>query len=401
MVSRVPPRLQPHSREKLPWAPADSGVKLVHDYEAAVPASLASQQLHLDAETASMCQEARLAVAVLDRSPATSRPGVAAILALAEASASYLIDGHIATPTQVAAAAAGQPTTRAARTIHSARTNLLAHINASRRAVTLGSVSLAYSPPRRMASGHRVGAAYRGVQTWQGGTDLWPDGADYVPPHPARVPALMDDLIAFAARHDLDPVTQAAITHAQLRSIEPFPQSNDQVARSLINGVFRSRRATERSIVPISAALSRNILRYNGAWRSFRDGDATPMVEMVADATLRAADAASRLAETVALLPAQWHEAARPRRGSAAHALIDVLVDNPTVSAQRVQDLTGASQASAYDAIARLAESGVLTRVSPTRRDTAWAALDIFNAAHGVVSELAGAWAVTPQRVRS
>lgn len=397
----MPPRLQPHSRERLPWAPADSGVKLVHDYEAAVPASLASQRLHMEAATASMCQEARLAVAILDRSPATNRPGVAAILALAEASASYLIDGHIAAPTQVAAAAAGQPTTRAARSIHSARNNLLAHINASRRAVTLGSVSLAYSPPRRMASGHRVGAAYRGVQTWQGGTDLWPDGADYVPPHPARVPALMDDLIAFAARHDLDPVTQAAIAHAQLRSIEPFPQSNDQVARSLINGVFRSRRATERSIVPISAALSRNILRYNGAWRSFRDGDATPMVEMVADATLRAADAASRLAETVALLPAQWHEAARPRRGSAAHALIDVLVDNPTVSAQRVQDLTGASQASAYDAIARLAESGVLTRVSPTRRDTAWAALDIFNAAHGVVSELGGASAVTPQRVRS
>ena len=393
--------LRAHSREQLPWAPADSGVKVVHDYESSVPANLASQPLHVDAETASLCQDARLAVAVLDRSPAMQRPGVTAALTLAEAIASYLIDGDIAAPKQLAAAAMGQTTTRAARTIHSARTNLSAHIDASRRAVTLGSISLAYHPPRRMASGHRVGATYRRVQTWRGGTDLWPDGADYVPPHPARVPALMDDLVAFAARDDVDPITQAAIVHAQLRSIEPFPQSNDLVARSLINGVLRSRRATERAVVPISAALSGNNLRYNGSWRTFRDGDATPMVMMIAGATLRAAEAAGNLAAKIALLPAQWHEAARPRRGSAAHALIDVLVDNPTVDAQRVQELTGASQASAYDAIARLSEAGVLTRVSPTRRDTAWAALDIFDAAQGLVSELAGASAFKPQRVHA
>ncbi len=395
------PTLLPHSSERHPWAPADSGVKLVHDYEAAVPAPLASQQIHVDADVASLCQDARLALALLDRSPAMHQPGVVATLTLAEAIASSLIDGLVAIPRQLAAAAAIQPTSRSARTVHKAVSNLSAHLDASRRAVTLGSISLAYSPPRRMASGHQTGAAYRRVQTWRGGTDLWPDGADFVPPHPARIADLMDDLVAFVARGDLDPITQAAIAHGQVRSIEPFPESSDGVARSLINGIFRSRRAIERSVIPISAALAGNTLRYNGSWRTFREGDATPMVEMVAQATLRAADAAGRLATRVADLPEHWREVARPRRGSAAHALIDRLVANPTVNAQQVQDLTGASQASAYEAIARLAEAGVLARVSPTRRDTAWAAIDVFEAAQALVTELAGPAAAKQQRVRS
>lgn len=393
--------LLPHSRELLPWAPADAGVKLVHDYEATVPPPLTSQRLHIDADTASLCQEARLALAILDRSPVMHRPGVAGTLTVAEAIASSLVDGHIATSKQLAAAMGQQSTTRSARAIHQAATNLAAHVDASRRAVTLGSLSLAYGPPRRMASGHQKGAAYRSIQTWRGGTDLWPEGADYVPPHPARIATLMDDVVSFAARDDIDPVAQAAIAHGQLRSIEPFGHHNDHVARTLINGILRARRATERSVVPISAALASNSLRYNGSWRTFREGDATAMVEMVAHATIRAAEAAGHLAEHIAHLPEQWREAAHPRRGSAARALADVLPDNPVVNAQRVQDLTGASQASAYDAIARLAEAGVLTRVSPTRRDTAWAALDVFDAAQGLVSDLAGRTANTPPRPRS
>ena len=382
--------LPPHSLERLPWAPADAGVKFVHDFEASVPPQLAIQDLHLDATTAALCQDARLALAVLDRSAAVHRPGVVTTLVLTEATASCLVDGIVATPQQLAAAHAKQSATAAAKATANAAAHLAAHTDASHRAVTLGSIALAFSPPRRMASGHQIAAAYRRIQTWRGGTDLWPAGADYVPPHPARIASLMDDLVAFAAREDIDPIAQAAIVHAQLRSIEPFPHANDRVARALVNGMWRSRRATETSVVPISAALAANTLRYEGAWRTFRDGDATPMVELVAQAALRATDAVSRLASRIEQMPEKWRDAARPRKGSAANALIEVLAANPTVNAQGVQELTGASQASAYDAIARLAEAGVLARVSPTKRDTAWAAMDVFEASQNLIDELSG-----------
>ena len=103
--------------------------------------------------------------------------------------------------------------------------------------------------------------AYRTEQSWVGGTS--PRDAAYVPPPPALIEELMDDLIAFANDDTLDPVTQAALVHAQFESIHPYADGNGRIGRVLIGWVLarrldmRGAAAGERRHRPGSRGVSR------------------------------------------------------------------------------------------------------------------------------------------------
>src|SRR5439155_1398021 len=79
-----------------------------------------------------------------------------------------------------------------------------------------------------------------------------PGRADFVPPPPESVPALMDDLCAFVNRADLPAVVQAAVAHAQFETIHPFADGNGRVGRALIHVVLRRRGLAPRYVPPVS-----------------------------------------------------------------------------------------------------------------------------------------------------
>ena len=145
----------------------------------------------------------------------------------------------------------------------------------------------------------------------------------------------MDDLVEFCARTDVDPVTQASVAHAQLLSIQPFQDANGRAARTLINGVWRHRGLTRELVVPISAAIAGDRRRYDSAWCAYREGDADPMVSLVARHALRAAKEATASAD-------------------------------------------------------RLAHAGVLRRLTVSRRDTVWVVGDVIDEVDHVVARLSG-----------
>jgi Fic family protein len=64
-----------------------------------------------------------------------------------------------------------------------------------------------------------------------GGSSFGPHGADFVPPHHDRVPALMDDLVRFMRRTDLPLLAQTAVAHAHFETIHPFPDGNGRTGR--------------------------------------------------------------------------------------------------------------------------------------------------------------------------
>ena len=72
----------------------------------------------------------------------------------------------------------------------------------------------------------------RTVQNWIGGSDHHPLDADFVPPAPERVPALLDDLIAYLNGGGHSPIVQAALVHAQFEAIHPFTDGNGRVGRA-------------------------------------------------------------------------------------------------------------------------------------------------------------------------
>jgi hypothetical protein len=68
---------------------------------------------------------------------------------------------------------------------------------------------------------------YRRLQNWIGGAT--PREAAYVHPPAEHVSALMRDLLAVANAARLDPVTQAAVVHAQFEAIHPYGDGNGRL----------------------------------------------------------------------------------------------------------------------------------------------------------------------------
>lgn len=99
----------------------------------------------------------------------------------------------------------------------------------------------------------------RDAQNWIGGSQHTPRNALYVPPPPELVHDLLDDLIAFSNRDDLEPITQAALAHAQFESIHPFTDGNGRIGRALIGAILRRRGVTPRTGGPWDCARLRPV----------------------------------------------------------------------------------------------------------------------------------------------
>src|SRR5438105_1677041 len=121
----------------------------------------------------------------------------------------------------------------------------------------LGCEYEAYLPDRLSGRSFRLdGERLRSEQNWIGGSDFNPCSAEFVPPPPEEVAALLEDLCAFCNDASLPAVAQAAIAHAQFETIHPFVDGNGRTGRALIHVVLRRRDLVPRILPPISLVLS-------------------------------------------------------------------------------------------------------------------------------------------------
>jgi len=218
----------------------------------------------------------------------------------------------------------------------------------------------------------------RTMQNWVGGGDLSPHGALFVPPAPERVPGLVDDLVRFCNREDVDPVAQAAVAHAQFETVHPFTDGNGRTGRALVHVVLR-RRLARRTVVPVSTVLLADVQGYFAGLDDYRAGRLESWVTRFAAATSRAASAGLRLAVDLAALKERWRADVRPRRGSAVATLLDALLRQPVVDIEALRDLTGGvADKNIYAALDRLETAGVLTELSGAGRNRVWAALAVL-----------------------
>jgi Fic family protein len=226
----------------------------------------------------------------------------------------------------------------------------------------------------------QIAGNLREYQNWLGGNAFNPGRADFVPPRPERVKHLMDDLVAFVNRTDVAPVVQAAIAHAQFETIHPFADGNGRVGRALIHVVLRRRGLAPRYVPPVSLVLAADAKAYVGGLTSFREDRPADWILHFAQAIERAVAKASELAVRLADLQERWRErAGRPRRHSSAEALIVELPAHPIVTVATAQRFLGRSKQAVNEAIATLAEKGVLHAITLAKRNRAWEARDLFD----------------------
>ena len=226
-----------------------------------------------------------------------------------------------------------------------------------------------------------MAGAYRTEQSWVGGTS--PRDAAYVPPPPTLIEELMDDLIAFANDDTLDPVTQAAVVHAQFESIHPYGDGNGRIGRVLIGWVL-ARRLGIAVPPPVSVVIAHDPGGYLAGLTLFRMGQTDTWVEWMAGTLERSGAAADALMGRTEELVADWRRRLDGvRADAAARRVIDLLVEQPVLSAAVVADRLGVSARSGQTALATLATRGIVEpyrpeRVGPGRPTRYWAAHELI-----------------------
>jgi len=227
--------------------------------------------------------------------------------------------------------------------------------------------------------GERFAGLVRETQNWIGGEASSPANAEFVPPPPTEVPALLDDLATFINRDDLPAVLQAAIAHVQFETIHPFADGNGRVGRALIHVVLRRRGVITTFLPPVSLALAGQADAYVKGLTSFRYVREDDWFELFSSAVYRAAEASERFGQQVAELVETWHEqASRPRADSAAARLIEVLPSHPIVNLGKAMSLTGASDEAVLRAFKRLEDAGVIRQTTAGRRNRAFESVGLF-----------------------
>jgi Fic family protein len=247
---------------------------------------------------------------------------------------------------------------------------------------------------RRLLAGTRMeqhGGRLRSEQNWIGGSDFNPCSAEFVPPPPEEVAALLEDLCAFCNDASLPAVAQAAIAHAQFETIHPFVDGNGRTGRALIHVVLRRRGLAPRVIPPVSLVLATwardyvaglTATRYRGAAGSPAAHQAVNgWVGLFAAACRRSVADAEGYEQRIRSLQTEWRgRLGRVRAGSAAELLIDALPGAPILTVSGATELIRRSGQAVNEAIGRLAEAGVLRQITVGRRNRAFEAGDLIEA---------------------
>lgn len=333
-----------------------------------VPTRLADRDLTLDARSVAGAARAQAAVEHGAETMPEDCAALARLLLRAEGVASSFIEGVTAPVVDIVLAEADE----------SGAPSAAAWVAANLAAVT-EAIEAARSGPltidslcdwhRTLMTGSPTPAQHVGIlrseQGWIGGTS--PLDAHLVTPPPEEVPALVDDLIAYVKRDDVDPVSQAAVAHAQFEIIHPFADGNGRVGRVLIAWVL-VRRLSLVTPPPVSARIAANVGGYSSGLVLFRMGDHDAWVRWFADAVSGAGRAQQELIASVERLQREWRErlgepraeSRRVRSDAAAWRVLDLLPRRVVLTGPIVASELAIPLKSANAALRDLVDAGVV-----------------------------------------
>ena len=341
--------------------------------DAANPDPIATASFTFGERTTRRTEQAAAAVVLAGERAHGALEVAARLLLRSEGLASSAIEGLRATPAEVAVAGLEREAGRDADPVASWVADNVAVVNdalATRGELT-ESVLLRWHQ-RLMRSQTTIDArhvgVYRDTLGWIGGAD--PRVAVHVAAPPERIATLMADLLAFIGRDDLDPITQAAVAHAQFETIHPFADGNGRLGRVLIGWIL-TRRLRVTIPPPVSAQMARDIGGYQSGLTLFRQDLVEPWVVWFADAITAAATRSTDVLADVGALHDGWRARTVDLRiDSGARRLCEQLPGAPVLNAEIAATLLGISEQAARAALNQLADRGIITETAvaaPTR----------------------------------
>jgi len=374
-----------HGVETLPWRQQQRGGtradRMVSSVDASIPPMIAGMDYVPPMATIVMSEEALLAVAQADTDAEGHSAAMSRFMMRTESVASSKIERITADAVDYARALAGNRSNSSAMSMVAASRALhsLVTIVGDRGRFELEDLLEAH---HALMQDDVQEASYAGrlrdMQNWIGGSDFSPRDALHVPPAPERVPALMEDLLAYLNRTDVPVLTQAAIGHAQFESIHAFADGNGRIGRALVSAVFRRRGVTRNAVVPLASGLLAEREDYFASLGAYRRGNPVVLTDLFARSAQAAATCSRASIARIKALPDEWMAEMQPRAGSVIQTLIPAFYDHPVMTAAELEQRSSASAQATYTAIERLAGAGLVTEITGRKRDRVWVASELL-----------------------
>jgi len=337
----------------------------------------------LDPALAEYAAEVSTALGQLgERLRANPLPILYSTMIRSESIASSWIEGIRETPRAVAVAQIGD------EGASSSASQIVANVTAMREAIELlGAGSWEHEHIEQihhdLLPRHRRG--YRRDQVWVGGRHKL--NAQYTAPPPEKVQLYMDDLLAYANTSGDLPVIAAAIVHAQFETIHPFTDGNGRVGRALAHGVLKRAGLIDNGVIALSTAFRDDERGYVAALTSYRyDGDGrAPALNAYLERFLHyvatATAAADAYVDAALAIHSRWRTAvAGVRKDSSLHQAVDLVVENPVISASFLGERLGVSLVSSHKLVQKLVAAGIVVPATgrKLRRSALYQAEDIL-----------------------
>lgn len=373
----------PLSYETLQWTPSLDGSysrssRRGGPYRAAIPPAIADLHVTLPSEVYAAAEDASLAITRFDAELGGEIAPFSAVLLRSESAASSRIENLTASARSIAEAElpGGKGKANAEQ--------IVANTAAMTAAVELSDrvdadAILAMHAALMVGQSRQTPGQWRTEQVWIGGGSS-PLNATFVPPRHERVPAAIDDLIAFASRDDVALLAQIAVAHAHFETIHPFTDGNGRTGRALVQSMLRNKRLTRQVTVPVSAGLLADTDGYFASLTAYREGDLAPIVERFAHASERAVVNGRQLITELREIRARWNDRITARSDSAVWRVADLLTRRPVINGVLLRDELGISTDHPRRYIGPLSEAGIVVEFTDRARNRAWRAPEILDA---------------------
>ncbi len=210
----------------------------------------------------------------------------------------------------------------------------------------------------------------RTSQNWIGAPGSTIETAQFVPPPPDELPALLADWERFAHEQaELPLLVQNALLHSQFETIHPFLDGNGRLGRLLLVFFLIARGRLTVPLLYLSAYLERQRQDYYGALQAIREtGDPIPWVDLFLTAVETQADDAVQRAQQIIALRESYLQTAATMGTPNALALVDLICENPVVTTRSIEDRLDVSRPTALRLLRRMEGRGVLTETDSGAR---------------------------------
>ena len=227
----------------------------------------------------------------------------------------------------------------------------------------------------RGARGHdKMPGELRTTQNWIGPRGAPLADAVFVPPPPHEVSEALSRLEGFIpAESPLPLLIRVGLVHSQFETIHPFVDGNGRLGRLLITFMLCEQKALQKPVLYLSHYFKQHHQEYYDRLQAVRDKGAWEdwlifFLKGIKEVSMEAADTA----RNILILREEHRETIAERLGrSGANGMriIEHLYRQPYISVGEVQDIIGATYATANNLVARLVELGILHEATGHKRN--------------------------------